>query len=102
MKVVWDENKNRTNKRKHKISFEDASTVFYDPLLITLPDPDHSWYEFRFVTIGETKNGKLTVVCHTEIRRNKEQGNDDAPEHVTENKLQKLKISVFGKGNSGN
>ena len=66
MKVVWDENKNRINKKKHGIAFEDAATVFYDPLLLTIDDPDHSWYEFRFVTIGRTQSGKLIVVSHTD------------------------------------
>lgn len=68
-RIVWDKNKNQINLRKHKISFKEASTVFFDSMSITVSDPDHSWYAFRFVTIGETEAGKLTVVFHTETER---------------------------------
>lgn len=64
--IVWDEKKNQINQTKHKISFEEATTVFFDPLSLTVDDPDHSWNEFRFITIDETKTQKLLKVFFTE------------------------------------
>ena len=51
MKLIfeWDEDKAQTNLRKHKISFEEAKTIFNDPFLITFPDPDHSDEEQRYL-----------------------------------------------------
>lgn len=60
----WNEAKARSNLRKHGISFEDAVTVFDDPLAATRDDPDHSEEEQRFVTIGNARDGRLLVVCH--------------------------------------
>lgn len=60
----WDVTKATANLRKHKVDFEDAVTVFNDPLSITLDDPDHSADERRFVTIGHAKSHRLLVVCH--------------------------------------
>lgn len=65
-RIVWDENKNRINRTKHRISFDEAATVFFDRLALTADDPEHSWYEFRFVTIGKTRTQRLTVVFFTE------------------------------------
>lgn len=64
--IVWDEKKNKTNQTKHQISFSEAATVFNDNLALTVEDDEHSWYEFRFFTIGMTKTQKLTVVFYTE------------------------------------
>jgi uncharacterized protein len=65
MKVLWDKNKADANLRKHQISFEEAESVFDDPLAITLSDELHSFDEKRFVTVGESKIGRLILVCHT-------------------------------------
>lgn len=65
-RIVWDENKNKINQTKHQISFEDAATVFFDVLALTVEDREHSLDEFRFVTIGETKTQKLIKVFYTE------------------------------------
>ena len=62
----WDEKKAKRNVRKHKVSFEEASTVFADPLSLTIPDPLHSEEEDRFVTMGMSIKGRLLVVVHTE------------------------------------
>ena len=62
----WDEEKAKRNVRKHKVSFEEASTVFADPLSLTIPDPLHSEEEDRFVTMGMSIKGRLLVVVHTE------------------------------------
>ncbi|MDB5969355.1 MAG: hypothetical protein JWQ90_1805 [Hydrocarboniphaga sp.] len=66
MKFTWDARKAAANIRKHKASFNEASTVFGDSLSVTVPDPDHSVGERRFVTIGVSSSGRLLVVCHTE------------------------------------
>ncbi|OGW17141.1 MAG: hypothetical protein A3G93_09545 [Nitrospinae bacterium RIFCSPLOWO2_12_FULL_45_22] len=66
MKFEWDRNKEKLNIKKHTISFDEAVTVFYDPLSATFADPDHSIEEDRLVTIGYSSQGRLFVVSHTE------------------------------------
>ena len=66
LQFEWDSKKAQVNKRKHGITFEEASTVFGDPLSMTIPDPAHSIGEDRFITIGTSANGKLIVVVHTD------------------------------------
>jgi len=66
MKFEWDPRKAQLNFAKHRISFEEATTAFRDPLSATAPDPDHSSKENRFVTLGLSANGKLLLVSHTE------------------------------------
>ena len=62
----WDSRKARSNLSKHGISFEEASTIFGDFLSLTVPDPDHSITERRYITMGRAFNGKLLVVVHTD------------------------------------
>ncbi|OGW67091.1 MAG: hypothetical protein A3H49_00600 [Nitrospirae bacterium RIFCSPLOWO2_02_FULL_62_14] len=62
----WDEQKARQNKKKHAVSFEEASTVFGDPLSITIDDPLHSHDENRYVTIGRSIADRLVVVVHAD------------------------------------
>ena len=62
----WDENKARLNLVKHGINFEEASTVFGDPLSLTVPDPDHSQREERSIIIGISRGRNFLVVVHTE------------------------------------
>ena len=62
----WDARKARSNLAKHGVGFEEASTVFGDPLSLTIPDPEHSKIEDRFVTMGSAFTGKLLVVVHTD------------------------------------
>lgn len=66
MRFEWDSEKAAENLRKHRISFDDAATAFFDPLSMTVPDPDHSVGERRFISIGTTSAGSLVVVAHTE------------------------------------
>jgi len=66
MKFEWDSAKAQENLLSHGVSFEEATTVFGDALAGTIPDPDHSEGEVRFVTIGWTANGRLIVVSHSE------------------------------------
>lgn len=64
IKFEWDENKNEINKKKHKISFEEAKTVFYDSEALVIDDPEHSEQEERFIILGLSKKANLLVVCH--------------------------------------
>ena len=64
IRFAWDESKNRLNKRKHRISFEEAKTVFYDENAIQFPDPDHSQNEDRFLMLGLSHRLRILVVCH--------------------------------------
>ncbi len=61
----WDASKAATNERKHRISFDLAATVFRDPLMISIPDEEHSETEERWITIGQAENSKLLLVIHT-------------------------------------
>jgi uncharacterized protein len=62
----WDSGKAAKNLRKHRVSFEEASSVFYDPLALTGDDPDHSEGEERLITFGLSSTGRLLVVSHAE------------------------------------
>jgi uncharacterized protein len=62
----WDDKKAKKNLKKHGVGFEEASTVFADPLSLTIDDPLHSQDEERFVTLGESHRRRLLVVVFTE------------------------------------
>ena len=64
IRFEWDENKNRENKRKHGVSFEEARTVFLDENAIRFFDPDHSEDEDRFIMLGISFTLRVLVVCH--------------------------------------
>ena len=66
MRFTWDPNKAVSNLRDHGVSFEEASTVFGDPLAVTIPDPDHSIGQERLLTMGQSTVVQLLVVSHTE------------------------------------
>jgi uncharacterized protein len=66
----WDEDKARANLRKHGISFDEAATLFLDVASVTIPDPDHSTGEQRYVDIGSSEKGRVLVVVYTERRGN--------------------------------
>lgn len=66
MRFEWDPKKAKKNLRKHGVSFEEAVTVFYDPLSATFDDPDHSVGEDRFIIIGLSSRDRLIVVAHAE------------------------------------
>ena len=58
----WDEQKNEINKKKHKISFEEAQTVFFDDEAKLIGDPDHSEEEERFIILGMSNRANLLIV----------------------------------------
>ena len=60
----WDNRNDKTNKRKHGVSFEEARTAFYDENAIQYFDPDHSEEEDRFILLGMSFKLKILVVCH--------------------------------------
>lgn len=62
----WDQKKNEANITKHKISFEEAKTVFWDEKAAIAHDPDHSEDEDRYITIGFSANGRLLLICFCE------------------------------------
>lgn len=64
IKFEWDENKNRINQKKHGISFDEATTVFYDEEALVIDDPEHSEEEDRFIILGLSSRANLLVVCH--------------------------------------
>ena len=66
MEFDWDPRKAASNLRRHNVSFGEAATVFSDPLSTTVPDPDHSHNEDRFITIGLSHRGRLLMVAHIE------------------------------------
>jgi uncharacterized DUF497 family protein len=66
LRFTWDQRKAAANARKHGVTFREASTAFADPLSITIPDPEHSLGERRFVLIGLSHQRRLLVVAHTE------------------------------------
>ena len=63
---VWDPNKAHANLQNHGVTFEEAATVFGDRLSLTIPDPEHSLTEERYITIGKALTRKLLVVVHTD------------------------------------
>lgn len=66
MEFEWNPEKAVINLRKHNISFQEAATVFDDPLSVTFPDPDHSIGENRYVIIVMSRSEQLLVVSHTD------------------------------------
>jgi uncharacterized DUF497 family protein len=66
MEFEWDAAKAQANVGKHSVGFAEAMTVFGDPLEVTIPDPDHSEQEFRFLSLGQSEQGRLLVVSYTE------------------------------------
>ena len=66
MDFEWDESKADANKKKHGITFWEATEIFGDELSSFVADPDHSTGEERFILFGKTKNSKYLVVSFTE------------------------------------
>ena len=66
LRFEWDQRKADSNLRKHGVSFQEATSVFADTLSITIPDPDHSASEARFLELGLSHRNRLLVVSYTE------------------------------------
>ena len=65
MRWIWDEEKNRINRRDHKVSFELAELVFTDPLAVTLPDPYPDEARWRTIGVPSTQSDVVLFVVHT-------------------------------------
>ena len=66
----WDAEKAKANLRKHRVSFDEAITVFNDPFVVTITDPDHSLDEDRYLSIGLSNRGSYLVVSYTDRGNN--------------------------------
>jgi len=66
----WDPGKARQNRRKHRVSFQEAASVFGDPLAVTYLDPDHSTAEQRFITVGMSSARRVLIVAHVDRDEN--------------------------------
>lgn len=66
LNFAWDRPKASANLRKHGLSFEEVAAVFADECALTIPDPDHSLVEARFILLGTSYRAKMLVVVHTE------------------------------------
>ena len=66
LRFEWDPGKEISNTRKHGVAFSEATTAFGDPLSITIPDPEHSFGEARFILMGLSYQGRLVVVAHAD------------------------------------
>jgi uncharacterized DUF497 family protein len=62
----WDRKKATQNRHKHKVSFEEAKTIFGDPYELMSSDPDHSEDEVRSISIGESDKGRLILAVYTQ------------------------------------
>jgi uncharacterized protein len=91
MRFVWDQKKNIANIKKHKISFEEARTVFFDDNARLIPDPEHSIGEERFVILGITNKLRLLVVVHTYKE------NDDVIRIISARKATKTETKFYYK-----
>jgi uncharacterized DUF497 family protein len=67
LRFTWHPKKAAANLRKHRVGFPEAATAFADAQSITIPDPDHSTEEERFILIGQSDRRRLVVVAHTEL-----------------------------------
>ena len=70
LRFTWDLNKEKSNLNKHGISFNEAATIFSDPFELTVIDSYHSIEEYRFLSVGQSIQGRLLVVSYTEREPN--------------------------------
>ena len=92
IRFEWDEEKAATNLKKHKVSFEEAKTVFYDPNAKLIADPDHSEEEDRFIILGISNNSKVLVVCHCYRE------NDEVIRIISARKATKSETKIYREG----
>jgi uncharacterized DUF497 family protein len=66
LRFEWDPGKAARNAKKHGVSFDEAATIFHDPMFITVIDQEHSSDEERYITIGLSSDGRLLIIAHTD------------------------------------
>ena len=84
VRFIWDENKNELNKKKHGISFEEATKVFGDENAILFDDPDHSYDEERFLIIGITGAKGICIVSHYDSNHFCKRSNEEREKYLSE------------------
>jgi len=89
MRFEWDQNKNLVNIKKHKVSVEEAKTVFFDDNARLIPDPEHSIEEERFIILGFTIKLRILVVVHSYKE------NDDLIRIISARKATKSEIKYY-------
>ncbi len=92
IKFEWDIHKATSNLRKHKISFKDAETVFYDPNAKIIDDPDHSENEQRFILLEMSKSLKVLIVCHCYRLK----GQDEIIRIISARKADRIERKTYG------
>ena len=92
MRFEWDENKNRINRIKHGISFQEAETVFDDENAVVIYDDKHSMSEERFIIIGIDFNYRELTVCHCY------RGKDDTIRIISARKASKNEFKLYWEG----
>jgi uncharacterized DUF497 family protein len=90
MEFEWDEEKAAANLAKHDVSFDEAKTVFNDPLFVDFYDPDHSFDEQRYIIIGESREKRLLIVSYTE--------RDDVMRLISAREVTKSERETYGEG----
>lgn len=90
MRFEWNARKATANPPKHGVSFDEAASVFFDPLSATGDDPDHSQDERRFVTFGMSSSGRLLVVAHAQ--------HDDAIRIITARHATRAERKLYEEG----
>ena len=90
MRFEWNALKAAANLRKHGVSFDEAASVFFDPLSATGDDPDHSLDERRFVTFGMSSSSHLLVVAHAQ--------HDDAIRIITARHATRAERKLYEEG----
>lgn len=73
MKFEWDFSKNLANQKKHKVSFDEAKEIFEDPLHLSFLDERFSYFEERWISIGQSFSRKLLVSAHLYFDENNEE-----------------------------
>jgi hypothetical protein len=66
LRFTWDLEKAAANLRKHEVHFQEAATAFGDPFSVSIPDPEHSVGEERWLLLGRSSIGRILVVAHTD------------------------------------
>ncbi len=92
MIFTWDEKKNQINKKKHRITFEEAQTVFKDDDAILFDDPEHSSDEARFLIIGCSQTRRICIVSHCYLSE------DEVIRIISARIATKIEILVYQEG----
>jgi uncharacterized protein len=90
VRFEWNAGKAAANLKKHGVSFDEASSVFFDPLSATGDDPDHSLDERRSVTFGMSSSRRLLVVAHIQ--------HDDAIRIITARRATRAERKLYEEG----